>query len=111
MHLPVQPYASNFPANGSGAPRDMGTSQKTPAANKPSPLPPLPPHSQASVSAEWAALKSKAANWQQLSGAEVKTGAIYAAEVVAFFCVGEAIGRGTWVGYNIEGDGFPVEHH
>ena len=73
--------------------------------------PPLPPHSQASVSAEWAALKSKAANWQQLSGAEVKTGAIYAAEVVAFFCVGEAIGRGTWVGYNIEGDGFPVEHH
>eukprot|EP00161_Ancyromonas_sigmoides_P005026 TRINITY_DN1534_c0_g1_i1.p4 TRINITY_DN1534_c0_g1~~TRINITY_DN1534_c0_g1_i1.p4 ORF type:complete len:107 (+),score=41.37 TRINITY_DN1534_c0_g1_i1:90-410(+) len=65
----------------------------------------------AGLSAEAGALRRLLAQPAELTGAQVTRGAVWAAELFGVFCVGEMFMRGSWVGYQVEGDGFPVEHH
>ena len=43
---------------------------------------------------EMAVVRGKAANWRELSLAEVGTAVAFSAECFAWFCVGEIVGRG-----------------
>eukprot|EP00240_Pyramimonas_obovata_P011427 CAMPEP_0118932410 /NCGR_PEP_ID=MMETSP1169-20130426/10152_1 /TAXON_ID=36882 /ORGANISM="Pyramimonas obovata, Strain CCMP722" /LENGTH=130 /DNA_ID=CAMNT_0006875061 /DNA_START=42 /DNA_END=434 /DNA_ORIENTATION=- len=56
------------------------------------------------ATAEYAVVKKTAMNYNELSLSQVGTGALFAAETYAWFCLGEFVGRGfTLTGYQVPG--------